>query len=320
MAFSFYTTFVHKVNLMPKIRYNNINFRGATLDRINDANSIIAEYEAQGFDLTLRQLYYQFVARGLIPNNDREYKKLGDIIANGRLAGLIDWNAITDRTRNIRKNTHWSSPHEIVAACASQFKIDKWGRQDNYVEVWVEKDALIGVLEAVCPGLDVPYYACRGYNSISEIWNAGRNRLRSRLRNGKLCTIFYLGDHDPSGIDMTRDVLERLNLFSDARGSDLEVVRLALNMDQVDRYNPPENPTKLTDSRATDYISNYGESCWELDALDPTVITGLITEAVVALRDEHRWTEALEEEEAHKANLKSVAENWLSVAEYANGL
>src|SRR4051812_33389050 len=111
---------------MPRIKYQDIKFKPATLERIQRANAIIAEYTAQGFDLTLRQLFYQFVSRGIIPNSQKEYKNLGGVIADGRLAGLIDWDAITDRTRFIRRNTHWKGPHQIVEACAKQFQLDKW--------------------------------------------------------------------------------------------------------------------------------------------------------------------------------------------------
>src|SRR4051812_21015801 len=123
-----------------KICYEKRKFNAASLATIKTANKILEEYAAQGYDLTLRQLYYQFVSRGLIDNKDTEYKKLGSTINDARLGGLIDWNHITDRTRNMRQNSHWDSPREIIETCAEQFLIDKWASQDNYVEVWVEKD------------------------------------------------------------------------------------------------------------------------------------------------------------------------------------
>lgn len=145
-----------------KIQYQVINFRASSLDLIYRANDIIDEYKGKGYDLTLRQVYYQLVARGIIPNNERSYKNLGNLISDGRMAGLIDWDAIEDRTRNLEKNNHWSSPSEIVSACANQFQIDKWDGQEHYVEVWVEKDALKGIVGQVCKKLDIPYFSCRG--------------------------------------------------------------------------------------------------------------------------------------------------------------
>lgn len=117
---------------------------------IRQANAIIAEYMAAGYKLTLRQLYYQFVSRDLIPNKQSEYKKLGDTINNARLAGLIDWDAIEDRTRNVRKLPVWTSPQSILDAVAEQYREDAWKDQPTHVEAWIEKDALVGVIEAVC--------------------------------------------------------------------------------------------------------------------------------------------------------------------------
>ena len=126
---------------MPRVKYKDINFRAASLKLIDLVNGVIREYSAQGYELTLRQAYYQLVARGYIPNNERSYKNIGALINDGRLAGLIDWNAITDRTRNIRANSHWDDPAEIISSASRQFMLDKWEDQPVYVEVWVEKDA-----------------------------------------------------------------------------------------------------------------------------------------------------------------------------------
>ena len=104
---------------MPKIKYKDFNFRPATLAIITKANEIIAEYSAQGFDLTLRQLYYQFVSRDIIPNTQKSYKNLGSVVNDGRLAGLIDWSAIVDRTRELRTLPHWSEPGEFIGQVQS---------------------------------------------------------------------------------------------------------------------------------------------------------------------------------------------------------
>jgi hypothetical protein len=141
---------------MPKIRYENIKIRMGGLALIQKINSIIAEYDQAGYSLTLRQVYYQLVARGIIPNNERSYKNVGKLISQGRLAGLIDWYAIEDRTRYIRSLSHWNEPGEIVASAARQYRIDLWDTQPQYVEVWVEKDALIGIIEQVAERHDIP--------------------------------------------------------------------------------------------------------------------------------------------------------------------
>lgn len=128
---------------MPKIQYKEINFRGKSLELINLVNQVVEEYQAQGYELTLRQAYYQLVARGYIPNNERSYKNIGNLINDGRLAGLIDWHSITDRTRNLRSNSHWDNPADVIASARYSYLLNKWDGQPNYVEVWVEKDALV---------------------------------------------------------------------------------------------------------------------------------------------------------------------------------
>ena len=287
---------------MPKETYVQKNFSGATLLLIEQANKIIAEYADQGFNLTLRQLYYQFVARDLIPNNQRSYKRLGEHVNNGRLAGLIDWKAIVDRTRNVRSPSTWGEPVDILRSAWSSYAEDKWADQPRRVEVWIEKDALVGVIEGICTDLQVPYFSCRGYTSQSEVWAASK-RFRAYHAAGQLPSIIHLGDHDPSGIDMTRDTGDRLGMFMYKEGS-FPVDRVALNMDQINKYDPPPNPAKLTDSRATGYIDHFGTSSWELDALEPQVMADLIRDAVLDLRDEEKWSASLDHEKDNKARLK----------------
>lgn len=267
--------------------YKAKKFMPPTMVIIDQANEIIEEYQKQGLNLTLRQLYYQFVARDLFPNVQKNYQKLSIIISEARLAGLVDWNAIIDRTRDYKSLAHWDSPAEIVDACAEQYRVWKWANQPTVVEVWIEKEALIGVVEEPCNKLDVGYFACKGYNSQSEMWAAAM-RLKGYIDNGQQVKIIHLGDHDPSGIDMTRDILERINMFLD-NDLNFDLVRLGLNHDQIKKYNPPPNPTKFKDPRASDYIKNYGRKSWELDALEPKVMRDLITKEINKTRDLKMW-------------------------------
>jgi len=288
---------------MPKIKYVDRRFSAASLAVIDKANEIIESYATQGYDLTLRQLYYQFVARDLIPNTQREYKKLGSIINDGRLAGLIDWDRLVDRTRNVQLNSHWTHPKHIVEVCAEQYQIDKWQDQESRIEVWIEKDALIGVIEGVCQREDVSYFSCRGYNSQSEMWGASIRLFKHYEESGQHPVIIHLGDHDPSGIDMTRDIEDRLRLF----GLDITVERIALNMDQVEKYGPPPNPAKITDSRAKQYIHDFGTKSWELDALEPTMLEKLIASKIARYRDEKLWAKMVVREKRDIAVLKKAA-------------
>lgn len=288
------------------------SFRSETRRLVETANAIIAEYDAQGFQLTLRQLYYQFVARDVIPNRQSEYKRLGSIINDARLAGLVDWSAIEDRTRNLRSFSSWSSPQEIMNSVARQYCEDLWEGQQYRPEVWIEKDALIGVITPVCGRYRVPYFACRGYTSQSEQYAAGK-RLADHRANGAIPIILHLGDHDPSGLDMTRDNSDRLAMFA---RQDVEVVRLALNMDQVRAYSPPPNPAKETDARFATYRETHGDQSWELDALSPPVIDRLIADALDGLIDRAVWDAAKAREADQRGNLRTASERWDEVVEF----
>ena len=296
---------------MPKICYKGINFRQSSLDLIDLINQVIDEYSAMGYELTLRQAYYQLVARGYIPNNERSYKNVGNLINDGRLAGLIDWYAITDRTRNLRANGHWDNPADVIASARYSYLLDKWEGQPNYVEVWVEKDALVDIVGQACKPIDTPYFSCRGYTSQSEMWSAAQRFIRQN-RERENCFIIHLGDHDPSGIDMTRDIQERLWMF----GANVEVKRVALTMNQVNTYNPPPNPAKITDSRASKYIDMYGDESWELDALEPQMLNQLITDEVTALRDDAIYEAVCARESRGKTELRMLEDNYDKAVAY----
>jgi hypothetical protein len=273
---------------------------------IEEANLIIAEYTAQGYTLTLRQLYYQFVSRDLIKNTMQEYKNLASIINDARLAGEIDWDAIEDRTRNLMSIEHYEDASSFLAIQARRYAEELWADQPYYCEVWVEKDALVGVVERPCNRLRVPFFAGRGYVSQSEMYHAGK-RFEEKIQSGKQVVIFHLGDHDPSGIDMTRDNIDRLTLFS---GYPIDVRRLALNRDQISQYRPPPNPAKLTDTRAKDYIRNFGDSSWELDALDPGVIDAIVSAHIEGLIDKPLMTAGATKERAEQVNIGLIAKHY----------
>ena len=299
---------------MPKIQYKEINFRGKSLELIELVNKVINEYKAQGYELTLRQAYYQLVARGYIPNNERSYKNIGNLINDGRLAGLIDWHAITDRTRNLRGNSHWNTPADVIESAKYSYLLNKWEGQPNYVEVWVEKDALVDIVGQACYPLDTPFFSCRGYTSQSEMWSAAQRFIRQN-RNRDHCYIIHLGDHDPSGIDMTRDIQERLEMF----GADVFVKRVALTMEQIGTYNPPPNPAKITDSRCSKYMEEFGDESWELDALEPKVITELIKSEVTAYRDDEIYQAVCDREDREKEELQMLVDSYDEAVAYLKG-
>lgn len=292
------------------------NFNDKHMEIIRNADSILEDYAAQGYSLTLRQLYYQFVARGLIDeNSQRRYKLIGKVINDARMAGMLDWDHIEDRTRSLSDWPSWDDPEEIIDSAARSFNMDLWRDQAYRPEVWVEKEALAGIIEKAVSKWRIPYFSCRGYTSQSEQYRAGK-RMARHYRDGQVPIVFHLGDHDPSGCDMTRDNLDRLRMFA---GREVEVVRLALNMDQIQQYSPPPNPAKFTDSRCSEYVSKHGYSSWELDALAPNVIEDLIDNAIGGVINFPMFDAARDEVEKHRDVLTRISERYDDVADFVGG-
>lgn len=286
-----------------KQRYQAFDFKPETLEKIKLVNEIVREYMAQGYVLTVRQLYYQLVARGHIENTERSYKRTTNMVNDARLAGLVDWDAIEDRTREFIRRGRWESGGAILEAVARQFHMDAWAGQEKRVFVIVEKEALAGVLEGVCHKYDMPLLAARGYPSGTVLREFALSDLITARRSDQTPVILHLGDHDPSGIDMSRDLTDRLELFAETRR--IEFKRIALNMDQIEEQQPPPNPAKTADSRFEAYMQEHGDESWELDALTPEYLSTLVETNV----KEHIDTDTWEEREAEISRIRERLED-----------
>lgn len=287
-------------------RFRFITFKPDSRAKIEKMNAIIAEYQEQGLRLTARQLYYQFVARDFIPNQPTEYKKLTALLTDARYAGLVDWDAIEDRGREPNTPADWPDIGARVESALRTYRLPRWDGQTSYAELWVEKQALAGVLEPLASEYHVTLMVNKGYSSASamkesaeRISSGRRDTERSEPRDA---VIFYLGDHDPSGEDMVRDIEQRLAEFQ----TTCAVVKIALTMDQVRQYRPPPNPAKITDPRAAAYIKKYGPRSWEVDALPPNVLTRLIRRAFDSEIDTALMDKIKAQEESDKKRLRAA--------------
>lgn len=286
------------------------DFRPDTLSYISILRGIVDEYQALGFVLTVRQLYYQLVARGVIPNTLQEYKRTAAIINDAKLAGMLDWDAIEDRTRDFVRQARWNSGSEILRACVRSYHQDMWIDQETRVFVVVEKEALVGVLAGVCSKFDVPLLAARGYPSGTVLREFAESDLLPALAQNQRAVILHLGDHDPSGIDMTRDLQDRISLFVGDDAYSVELQRIALNMPQIEEQRPPENPAKVTDSRFESYRRRFGGKSWELDALTPTYLAELLISHIRPHIDQKAWDNTIEQINEVKDRMREVADSW----------
>lgn len=330
---------------MPRIKYSNINFTDSRRRIVDLAVGISEEYAEQGMALTLRQVHYQMVARGFTPNTQNDYAKLSTILNDARMAGLFDWSLLHDRTRFSREIDHEKSPQKALEALAKKYRTNSWEGQKNRVWLWVEKDAAIGVIESLCQEADIPYFATRGYPSVSSLWEMAQ-KARTVIENGQRLTILYMGDHDPSGLDISRDISERMENFVtkdwvkvygrdwprpvkrgdvkasmhsgiegiDSTENPFEFRRIALNIDQIRRFNPPPNPAKTTDARFARYVENTGlDQSWELDALEPSVMNDLVYREHQSLIDLDIWDKVQKKQKEEREEIQSMAKHFDAV-------
>jgi len=289
-----------------ELKYRDIHLSKANLIRLDEVNQIIKSYQEQGYILTLRQLYYQLVSRDIIPNNVKEYGKLSTLLKEGRMAGIVDWDAIEDRLRRPDKPAAWNNPEEIIDACIKQYRCDRMNGQENYIEVWVEKDALSGVLKRVTEKYGIPIVVNRGYSSATAMHDAHLRFREAGVGSDQDCIVIYVGDFDPSGQDMIRDITERIAEFNGAYNFDIHPIALTWN--QIKQYNPPPNPAKITDPRAKEYIAKHGPTSWEVDALPPEVLNGILTTTIDSLISKETYHAVLRLEKDHIAKLTELKE------------
>lgn len=289
---------------MTKKAYISKSMHGANRQLLDQMIKIIEKYEHAGYKITVRQLYYQLVSRNVISNSEYSYKRTSSVLQTGRMTGQVDWETIVDRARVPRMPPQYRTMDSFVRAVKNSYRCFRWDDQDCYLEVLVEKEALTGILEPVTREYHVLLLADKGYLSTSAMHDVAQ---RLRREYDKQCRILYMGDHDPSGMDMVRDIRSRLQKF----GCSAAVERIALTMDQIKQYELPPNPAKKTDPRSRRYYDEYGSRSWELDALDPEILTGILRTHIHRHLDAAKYGEAVRQEQEEKSRLeRAVAGMW----------
>lgn len=291
---------------MAKICYRAQRFNSKTRIIVDRANFILEDLASQGYSPTLRQLHYQFVRRNWMENTQKNYKRLGDIMSNARIAGETDWLHIQDLERGAVRFSDCPTYDEAFKGLEGIISINPWDDQDVYLEVGVEKNAQIGIVARPAQKWRAPYQGCKGYLSTSEAWRTGL-RFQRAIAAGKRPIFIHLGDHDPSGLHMTSDNRDRIRMFA---RHDVEVVRIALTMEQVMEHECPPNPTKTSDSRHIKYEAAGHEASWELDALPPIFLNNLISDTIEGYIDKEKWKKSLEREAELREPLSRFTHRW----------
>lgn len=309
--------------------YERYRPEAKTVELLHHVIAVIGEYRSAGLVLTLRQLFYQLVSRDILKNTLQEYKRVGEVVSRARRAAILDWEALEDRIRRPFSPPEYENLDSLMQAALNSFRLPRLKGQDRYVELWVEKDALAGVLAPIANEYHVPLMVNRGYSSTSAMKEAGeRIRVQVERIGCEDVTILYLGDFDPSGEDMVRDIQQRLDEYVNSgtifefnpktkkheaetsfdrairlRRTSVEVEKLALTMEQIKKYKPPPNTAKKTDSRWKEFVKKHGHSSWEVDALPPLVLRQLIEGRLDDLIDDKLVKKIVKVEDLEKKRL-----------------
>jgi hypothetical protein len=265
---------------------------------IAQAKSILAEESP----MTIRQLFYRLVSIAAIENSRKDYQRVSTAMTKARNDERIPFDAIVDRSRPEYMPNVFEDAADYADVVSNGYRKDYWEIQPNRVEVWCEKDSIIGSIEDLTNKLGVMVRVARGFLSTTKA-----HALAGAIKkNHKPMTIFYLGDHDPSGRVIETDMYERIHSY----GAEFTIKRLAIFATDIAKFKLPPLRVKESDSRAASFLRRYSNRCVELDALPPTELRRRIEEAITAMLDRDLWDRAVIVEEAELASIRQIVERW----------
>jgi Uncharacterized conserved protein len=246
--------------------------------------------------LTLRALFYKLVGINILENKKTDYQILSRVINNARWEHILNFDCIEDRIRTKIFPSFFDDVEDLIRVAVESYNIDIWKDQPNYIELLVEKDTLVSLFENIVYEYKINLSVTKGYNSLTEIYLLYK-RLEEKKDLNKDVYILYVGDLDPSGLDMDRDIRARLK----ALGLLPFFERIALNIEDVKKYKLLPNRIKKKDPRSNNYKYN---DCWEIDALDTSILKKKLVSKIELLIDHKKWNKSLEKQKNNKNDLE----------------
>jgi len=243
--------------------------------------------------ITLRQLYYRLVSKLLITNTVNSYKRLSRIMVKAREDGDVPVNCLEDRSRRVlgKGDVGFGSAEEYLKTRLETlqdswrgFTMPMWDDQHRNVLISLEKDALSRLVSRIANKYSVRTFPTRGYPSFSYVQEM--SRYITAKQDGRATVVLYFGDFDPSGVDIERDLTDRLEKYG---ARDFEVRRVALTLDQIRQYSLPPMPVKRSDARADGFLAEHGDRAVELDALDPNIFQLTVEQSIRSQIDAAKW-------------------------------
>lgn len=313
-----------KIKVKYKIDATHYSYWETTVNQLYaQVSSIVDAYMEKNIKLSNRQLYYRLVGKKWIPNYIEIYKRICAFLTDCRYGGYIDWDAIEDRGRVPKRKSQWESVQSLIESAIASYRLPRWKDQKYYVELYCEKEAMESVLRPIADKYHLYFGYNKGYCSASTIREIAE-RTEKQILNGKEVVLLYLGDHDPSGLDMIRDVETRVREFLEVWFSTkgkitymesqyfvdehFKIKHVALKKEQIEQYDLPPNPAKFSDPRAKDYINEYGEISWELDALEPEILIQLTEDAILQYLNVDKYNKWIKQEKEESKKLFNFGE------------
>jgi hypothetical protein len=282
-------------------------------------NLVLAERAMDTLDqerpMTLRQLYYRLVSAGVLRNDQKEYKRLGSVMTRIREDSKVPRSWIVDHVRSTLKPSSWTGLANFAETVRDAYRKDYWASLDHHVEIFVEKDAVAGTVQPVTEEKDIRLRVCRGYSSVSfageiaDLWT----------RVQKPIFAYYLGDFDPSGFDLERDLREKLERYSRRPCVTYPTEnnrrcfcwqRLGVCREDFGLHDLISLPVKEKDRRAKAFLATHGRHCAEVDAIPPTELRSRVEKAINRHIDLDRWKGLVEVEKLQQQTLDDVVEKW----------
>jgi hypothetical protein len=253
--------------------------------------------------MTVRQLFYRLVSVGVIANDRNDYQRVSRVMTTARDDGRCPFEWIVDRSRPSYEPNVWKDMRGYLRACKRSYRKDYWVKQPCYVEVWAEKDAIIGAIQEVTDDLGVIVRVGRGFLSATK----AHETAEILADKDNPVTVFYLGDHDPSGRAIEEDLRRRIRGY----GSGVfDLIRLAIHLEDIKKFKLPPLRVKDSDSRSARFRVKHGAQCVELDALPPVELRRRIREAIESQLDFEEWERSVEIEKAELASIQNIVDQW----------
>ncbi|MCC6432845.1 MAG: hypothetical protein IT354_18190 [Gemmatimonadaceae bacterium] len=261
---------------------------------------------------SVRAVCYRLFTEGLIPNMSKaSTDKVSRLLVDAREQERIPWASIVDETREVEQAPSWDNPESLIRAAVSQYRKDYWKAQPNHVEVWSEKGTVRGALAPVLNEYGVAFRVMHGYGSATAV----RNIAETSFQSSKPFFALYVGDWDPSGLHMSEvDLPTRIEEYS----GDVAIYRVALNAIDTEAGLPSfDAETKSGDPRHRWFTTNYGPTCWELDALSPVILRQRVEHAIVRLLDRDQWDNDVAVEKVEQESMRDVLGTWSNLRQAA---